>query len=153
MRQKGSRFPPGLYIALIAHKLWECWAIQAVLYCIEASPTSIACVSKLDSMQNQVARYIHINMCWVKWCWELVVFVLWGSGVSGKLGWFESAFQWPSGCSMIWGYFQIQLSLLLLLLYCKDEYAWIEYFYNVYIYMNMIQLLRSVTLKYLSFLV
>ena len=30
----------GLDRALIAHKLWECYAIPAVLYCIEASPTS-----------------------------------------------------------------------------------------------------------------
>ena len=45
----------GLDRALIAHKLWECCAIPAVLYCIEASPISKTCVSKLDAIQNQVA--------------------------------------------------------------------------------------------------
>ena len=48
----------GLDRALVAHKLWECCAIPAVLYCSEALVISKACINKLDSIQHQLARFI-----------------------------------------------------------------------------------------------
>ena len=48
----------GMDRILVAHKLWECCAIPEVLYCIEASVISKACIDKLDSIKHKVARFI-----------------------------------------------------------------------------------------------
>ena len=48
----------GLDRAIIAHKLWECCAIPAVLYGTEAMIISATTVRALERIQGQVARFI-----------------------------------------------------------------------------------------------
>ena len=48
----------GLDRAIIAHKLWECCAIPAVLYGTEAMIISATIVRALERIQGQVAKFI-----------------------------------------------------------------------------------------------
>ena len=48
----------GLDRSLVAHTLWERCAIPAILYVVESMVLSNSVTRKLDSIQNQVARFI-----------------------------------------------------------------------------------------------
>ena len=48
----------GLDRALVAHTLWERYAIPAILYAVEAMLVSSSVVNKLDSIQHKVACFI-----------------------------------------------------------------------------------------------